>query len=123
MGNRIYLVEDSPKLRNLIQQAIENIGAFQVVGSAACAATAIREIEELVPDIAIVDLELKKGSGWDVLDGTSAVPTRMILTNHNLSLFRAEAKRRGITHFFDKSLEFDLFLETLRKLSVESDNN
>lgn len=55
------------------------------------------------------------------MDGTLGARTRVILTNHDSEPFRAKAKRRGVTHFFDKSNEFDLFLDTLKALSVESE--
>ncbi len=117
MSKSVYLVEDSAALRRQFLLAIEKTGLPGVAGSASRADLAIREIEELRPDILVLDLQLEQGTGWDVIDQAgSACGHVIILTNHGAAPFRAAAEERGITDFFDKSIEFDLFLERLRAL-------
>ena len=114
-------MEDSTLLRNRIKIAIEDTGSI-VVGSSASARIAIGEIVDLRPDIAVIDLQLEQGSGWDVLDQVATHCSNiMVLTNFGSDLFRSEAERRGVTHFFDKTNEFEQFLLTLQKLSDKAD--
>ena len=122
MGNRVYLVEDSVLLRNQIRLAIESTDALSVIGSSSRATIAIHEIRNLRPDIAVIDLQLEEGSGWDVFDKVGGHCSNVIiLTNHSSEPFRSEARSRGVAHFFDKSNEFDLFLEKLQEMSDTSD--
>lgn len=113
----VYLVEDSPVLRQRITRAIEATGAFKVIGSSGRAAEAVDGIRALRPDIVVLDLQLEEGTGWDVLDGAGGVPRHvLILTNHGAEPFRQAARERGLHYFFDKTTEFDGFLSTLESL-------
>ena len=116
----VYLVEDSPVLRQRITRAIEGTGALEVVGSAGRAHQAVDEIQALQPDIVVLDLQLEDGTGWDVLAGAGHVPRHIvILTNHGAEPFRQAARERGCAYFFDKTTEFDGFLSTLQTLAPD----
>ena len=76
----VYLVEDSDLLASRIRKALENEPGVHVVGCSADAEDAIAAITELEPDLAIVDLSLRQGTGFDILralsDPASAPPWR-----------------------------------------------
>jgi CheY-like chemotaxis protein len=106
---RVYLVEDSPIIRNLLVELIETTGAT-VIGYAETASDAIAEIASLHPDIVTVDILLKAGTGFDVLEGMAInheddPPLRIVLTNYSNDAYRDAARRLGVTHFFDKARE------------------
>ena len=114
---RIYLVEDSPRLLGRLNDLLAEIGA-QVVGHADSATAAGQEIVELAPDVAIVDIGLRRGNGFDVLrtlelrkgvQHTIAI----VLTNFTSEPYRAAAKRLGAAYFFDKSTEIMTMLKTV----------
>lgn len=105
---RVYLVEDSPIIRNLLIELIETTGAT-VVGHADNASNAISDIAALHPDVVTIDILLKSGTGFDVLEGLAindeAPPVRIMLTNYSNTAYRDAARRLGVTHFFDKARE------------------
>ena len=106
---RVYLVEDSPIIRNLLIELIETTGAM-VVGHADTATHAISDIAALHPDVVTLDIMLKAGTGFDVLEGIAinhddVPPVRIMLTNYSNSAYREAARRLGATHFFDKARE------------------
>ena len=68
---KVYVVEDSPIILRLLLSGIESGGA-ELVGSAANAAQAIREIQSLKPHLVTVDLVLASGSGFEVLAALQA---------------------------------------------------
>jgi two-component system, response regulator RegA len=110
---RVYLVEDSPLLVTRIARALEETGTLQVVGTAARADVAIEDLSSLRPDLAVVDLQLEQGTGWDVVDAAYRAGIRVVvLSNYGAEVFRTEAEARGVA-FFDKSTEFEIFLSAV----------
>ena len=69
-------------------------------------------------DAVIVDLQLKRGSGVEVLAylqkaGIVESAFAAVLTNHALPAYRERCRQYGVQHFFDKSLEFDRVIDAL----------
>ncbi|HYL25939.1 MAG TPA: response regulator, partial [Burkholderiales bacterium] len=74
------------------------------------AATAIREILEIRPDLVVLDIQLAEGSGFDVLRALHAQAPELdvvMLTNYSADPYRQIAERFGARAFFDKSREFE----------------
>lgn len=72
--------------------------------------TAISVSERLVPDLAIVDLQLTLGSGFSVLRVLAKAnprPRIIVLTNYGLPNYREYALLSGADYFLDKALEFE----------------
>lgn len=115
---RLFIVEDSTLLRNRITQTVRETGQFEIVGEAGSAREAIQAIEKLRPDIVTVDLHLGRGgSGWDVIDSIGGLTRHvLILTNDDDEISRAAAVERNIRYFFDKTREFEEFVECLTSL-------
>src|SRR5689334_8927937 len=89
---RVYVVEDSPIIRNLLVELIETTGAT-IVGHADTASEAISEIAALHPDVVTVDIRLKQGTGFDVLEGMAInhddhPPLPIVLTNYTNDAYR-----------------------------------
>ena len=120
MKLRVYLVEDSAIMSPVLRTLIEAVGA-KVVGNSGAAPAAIEDIKVLQPDVVVIDIGLREGSGFDVLKALSAEagtgrPARIVLTNHVLDPYRKAAKRWGATYFFDKSKQIPEMLRVLREM-------
>ena len=116
---RILLVEDNPRVRLLLTEAIERDTQHKVVASADEAGTALRRIGQLMPDLVIADLDLSNGTGFQVLAATKVYPDgpRIIaISNSGDDIHRRRALESGAHYFFDKSLEFDAMLALLQSL-------
>ena len=120
MKLRVYLVEDSAIMNPVLRTLIEAIGA-KVVGNSGYARPAIEDIKVLRPDVVVIDIGLREGSGFDVLKamfkemGTGG-PARIMLTNYALEPYRKAAKRWGAKYFFDKSNQIPEMLRVLRTM-------
>ena len=121
----VLLIEDSPLIRRGLIEAIDATGSARVGAFADSAAAAVRVLDEQPFDAVIVDLQLREGSGIEVLahlqrrkmlDSTLAV----VLTNHALPTYRQRCAQYGAHHFFDKSLEFDRVIEVLEQLAAQA---
>jgi DNA-binding NarL/FixJ family response regulator len=115
----VLLVEDSAVLRNVIRDSLTECSQLAVSGLAATQAEAIALLDKQQFDMMVVDIELAGGNGFEVIKHTMdshypfKPPVAVMLTNHAYAPYRNSAKQLGITHFFDKSMEFDLAVETI----------
>ncbi len=99
-------------------EAIDALGPWRVTASADAPEDAIALLSSQQFDSVIVDLQLKRGSGIDVLSwlqetGRARSAFVAVLTNHALPTYRERCEQYGVRHFFDKSLEFDRVLDAL----------
>jgi two-component system response regulator DevR len=104
---RIFLVDDSPLIRERIEAMIGTIAGAEVVGHAESADDAIRGIFATQPDAVVLDLT--RGTGLDVLRAVRAAAPDIdvyLLTNHAAEPYRRAAERLGASGFFDKTTEF-----------------
>lgn len=107
----VFIVEDSPLVLRRLVALIESAGLAQVVGTCDDAIAALREIQTLAPDVVLIDLHLRVGSGLDVISGLTRAgcnTTRIALTNHALPAVREAARMAGVDYFYDKTSEFML---------------
>jgi two-component system response regulator DevR len=106
----VFLVEDSPLLRERLEALVAAIPGARTAGHAAGAKEAVQGILAQRPDVVVLDIHLKEGNGFDVLQGLAQAPVApavYVLTNHPLPAYRQRAEQLGAAGFFDKSSEFD----------------
>lgn len=115
-GMQVFLVEDSPVIRERLEALLADIPGTTIVGRAAGAAEAIGAILAARPDLVLLDVQLAEGSGFDVLRALHAqapgLPVVM-LTNYSADPYRQIAERFGVRAFFDKTKEFERVREVL----------
>jgi DNA-binding NarL/FixJ family response regulator len=114
----VLLIEDSPLIRRSLAEAIDALGPWRVTAFADAPDEAIALLSAQRFDAVIVDLQLRSGSGIDVLAwlrDTGGAPEAFVavLTNHALPTYRERCLQYGVSHFFDKSLEFDRVLDAM----------
>lgn len=113
---KVFIVEDSPVIRQNLVGALEEMAPVKVVGHAESATVARAVLTETPPpcDLAIVDVFLREGTGLDVLralrDQRSPV-TRVVLTNYATPDIRAECLALGADRVFDKSGDIDALVD------------
>ena len=112
----VFLVEDSPLIRERLEQLLETISGTRTVGHAESAQDAIREIIAVHPDVVVLDFQLAGGNGFDVLRAIhDAVPETDVymLSSVPTEPYRRLAERLGAREFFDKSTEFERVRDAL----------
>ena len=120
MALRVHIVEDSVYVRSYLMQAIAAIQDVEVTGYSEEADKAVELIGMQRPDVVLLDLALKEGTGLSVLRQIKRLvpaPLVIVLTNHAESIYRSRSMLEGADYFFDKSLEFELALETIGDIS------
>lgn len=119
---RVFLVEDSLPLRTRISDDIAAMGRFELVGFAETQDEAVAAIERLCPDVVITDLQLRLGTGLQVVlqistGQCSPVPHIIVLTNYAFPEYKRQCLVYGANEFFDKSSEYGQFLSSMRQLN------
>jgi len=118
----VYVVEDSPLVLRHLVALVELGAAARVVGTTDAAIPALQEIAALEPDVVLVDMHLRVGSGIDVLAGISVKdgrPMKIALTNQTTPAMRCAARAAGADYFYDKTSEFMLAITRIWDIARE----
>jgi DNA-binding NarL/FixJ family response regulator len=116
---KILLVEDSALISDALVKILSDDSNLTVDGIATTQNRAIALLDQQQFDMLLVDIELAGGNGFEVIRHTQQAdypfkpPVLIMLTNHANSQYRRLAKELGVNYFFDKSMDFDLAIETI----------
>jgi two-component system, OmpR family, response regulator len=107
---RVLLVEDSGVLAGRIAELIRRLPRVDLIGTVDTEADAVERIASASPDVLILDLHLRDGSGFGVLrslerTGTGR-PRVIVLTGFDLPQYRREAETLGVDAFLNKSRDY-----------------
>lgn len=117
MKARVLLVEDNPVLQ---AELAESLGAmFEVVAVQSTAADAVAWLHAQPEgwDIAVIDIFLRQGHGFEVLRKcTARQPWQsvVVLSNYTREPARSSALNLGAAAVFDKGFEMEAFLAWCR---------
>ncbi len=125
---KVYLVEDSPVLRDRVIESLEETVDSRVVGSADTEDDAVSGIAASTPDAVVLDIQLRQGNGLNVLRRLRGLrldvrPLVIVLTNYSDPEFRVRARSAGTDFFFDKATELHRVAEVLGAVGNPSSSN
>ncbi len=113
---RIAIVDDSRLARRELLGLLEAHPAHQIVGEAASVAEALALVEDLKPDLLLLDIHLSDGSGFDLLERADFTP-RVIFTTaydqHALKAFEVNA-----LDYLLKPVTTERFAQAMERLST-----
>lgn len=118
---KVVLIEDSPIVRDVLGSVLRGLAGVQVVGGAEDERSALELLQLERPDLAIVDLKLRGGSGIGVLRALFRNPERfghpraVVFSNHGQPLVRERCLALGVERFFDKATEMEELLAYVRQ--------
>src|SRR5580698_1640812 len=116
---KVLIVDDHPAVREALAGRIGRQPDMEVCGEAADVAEALQMLSESQPDIAVVDISLKKGSGIDLIkriknrnDGVCV----LVCSMHSESLYAERALRAGALGYINKDQATDKIIEAIRRV-------
>jgi DNA-binding NarL/FixJ family response regulator len=115
----ILIADDSKKIRDRLADLISSEPGLEIAAEAKDGYEAIQMLETHKPDVMILDLQLPRLNGFEVLKKSkvSHPGTKIIiLTNRVNNTYRKTAEELGCYSFYDKSHQFDNVVEDLIKL-------
>src|SRR5512140_3428129 len=120
---RVVIIEDSAIIRMRLAEALQEIPNLEIVGQVETEAEAVRLLGASGWDAAILDLQLRQGTGLGVLkmlrlEGRPESSKVIVFTNYAFPQFRDRSFSLGADYFFDKSREFHRVREVLSDLAA-----
>lgn len=115
----IMIVDDHPLVRTGFAQLIADTPDLEVCGEAPDMATALRAIESVKPDLAIIDLSLAGGSGLDLIEHIKARNTDILMlvaSMHEESLYAERVLAAGARGYINKQEAQDKIIQAIRQV-------
>lgn len=123
---KVFIVEDSPAVRERLVEMIREVEGVEVVGEAGSFDAAVAGITTTLPDVAILDIKLADdgGSGIDVLNRVKRLLPELkaiVLSNYATPQHVKASADTGAEYFLDKSADFERISEILEQLQDDID--
>jgi len=116
---RIVIVDDHPAVREALASRIGRQPDLEVCGEAADMSEALRLVADTQPDLAVIDISLKTGSGIDLIkrikDRNDSV-RMLVWSMHSESLYAERALRAGALGYINKDQATDKIVEAIRRV-------
>jgi len=120
MPKQILIVDDSPMVRRMVRSSVEAKTDWEVCGEAENGEIAVRMVEELSPDLVVLDLSMPIMNGLEAarLIAVAAPETALLMyTMQDSGQLLKEARAAGINEVISKSAAgVDRLLATMRAL-------
>ena len=102
----VVLVDDHPAIRLAVRSALEATGEFNVVAEAGDGPSALATIREHHPDLVILDVDLPRLNGLDVIERVRNLQHQtklLVLSGQQESIFGVRAVKAGADAFISKT--------------------
>lgn len=116
---RVMVVEDHPLTQKAITGLIERETDLELCAEAAGAAKALQRAGEASPEVIVVDLSLREGSGLDLIKQLHAHNPNariLVVSMHDEHLFADRAIQAGAMGFVHKREPIERVVEGIRKV-------
>jgi DNA-binding NarL/FixJ family response regulator len=118
MSIRVLLADDERLVRAGFRMILKAEAGLDVVGEAADGLEAIEAVEELRPDVVLMDIRMPKVNGLEatrrMLAGPEPRPRVVVLTTFDLDEYVYEALRAGASGFLLKDAPEDQLVAAIR---------
>lgn len=116
---RVLLVEDSRVLAERLRESLDGLEQVEVVASVADETAAVTAARENHVDVIILDLQLKEGTGFGVVQRLGKTrPKIIVFTNYMLPEYQRLASSLGIEYFLNKSLDYERLPQLLQEIGA-----
>jgi DNA-binding NarL/FixJ family response regulator len=116
---RVLLVEDSRVLAERLRESLDTLDNVEVVGLVADETAAVAAVLDQRPDVIILDLQLKEGTGFGVMQRLGETrPVIIVFTNYMLPEYQRIASSLGVQHFLNKSMDYERLPQLLQEIGA-----
>lgn len=119
---KVFIADDSEAIVEMLTELLRDPGRIEVVGTGDTEAAALDSIRAMKPDVVVLDLQLKSGSGTNVIRAVRAnaelADVRLVVTSNHISpQLRAGCMELGADDYFDKVKELGALAARIAKLA------
>lgn len=118
---RVLVVDDHARMRKSIRTLLERSNEVRVVGEAEEGNEALNQIDDLQPDVVILDISMPGMNGFEVLNAISiqeAPPHVVMLSMNDSSDLIRRALAGGAADFVSKSEAGSRLLPAVRRVTA-----
>ncbi len=117
--HQVFIVDGHPIVRQGLKQLINKEPDLQVCGEAKERQEALEAVTSLNPDLAVVELVLREGSGLDLIKALQALMSELpilVVSIHDETLFAERALRAGARGYIMKQEATETLLSAIRRV-------
>ncbi len=116
---RILLVEDSKVLAERLRESLAVLENVEVVDSVSDESAAVAVVRAMPVDVIILDLQLKEGTGFGVMQRLGKDrPKVIVFTNYMLPEYQRLAQSMGVEYFLNKSRDYERLPQLIQELGA-----
>jgi len=119
---RVFIADDSPPVAEMLTELLTVPGCVEIVGIGETETATIDSIRAMKPDVVVLDLQLRTGSGVNVIRAVRAIAdlasVRLVVTSNHVSPeMRAGCLQLGADDYFDKVKEIGALTARIQELA------
>ena len=115
----VVLADASEEYRTILKKTMESTGEFQVVGSTGSGAEALRLVQQLYPQLLIMDLVLPELDGFGLLKQLQSMgdraPRTIVVSAFCVQRTVSQAVQMGVWYLLSKPCSEESLLELMRQ--------
>lgn len=122
-ATQVLIVDDAPLVRRELRTLLSLTGELDIVGEATNGLEAIQQIEELQPDVVLMDLEMPVMDGYEATQQIKArhPACRVVaLTVHSYDEAHKKALQAGVDAFIVKGTPVDKIVQAITERRIKS---
>lgn len=118
---RVVLIDDHDLLRRGIRTMLESTGDIEVVGEGSDGSSAMKLVEEHVPDVVLIDVIMPDMDG---IEATKVIKDSfphvgvVVLSGHDEQQFVFDALKAGASGYLTKTAELEEVVATVKAVAV-----
>ncbi len=116
---KILIVDDHPLVRAGLAQLIGDTTDLEVCGEAGDMSSALQLLDTITPDLAIIDLSLSGGSGFDLIERIKARNKEILVlvaSMHDESLYAERVLALGARGYINKQEAQEKIIQAIRQV-------
>ena len=119
MTVRVLLVEDSRVLAERMRETLAALEDVEIVASVTDESSAVAAVRDNKIDVIVLDLQLKEGTGFGVMERLGKVrPLIIVFTNYMLPEYQRLASALGVEYFLNKSRDDERLPEIIQEIGA-----
>ena len=102
-----------------MREALDALEGVEVVGSVTDESAAVAAVRDNEVDVIVLDLQLKEGTGFGVVQRLGATrPKIIVFTNYMLPEYQRLADALGVEYFLNKSRDYERLPELIQEIGA-----
>jgi len=123
---KVFIADDSAPVADMLTELLTAPGRVEVIGVGDSEAAAIEAIGRMKPDAVVLDMQLKTGSGVNVIRAVRAKPELsglrlLVMSNHTSPQLKAGCLELGADGYFDKVKELAMLAQRIAELAAQKE--